>query len=457
MADAADAPTTDESLASWPPPFSVEQIGCPNLEFDDDSIEKWVYATKTILVRALTWNLAGQPPPKDDDHALSKSLLPNKYHLYVIGTEECERSIAQSAVNPSKKEWEGYLIKFLGGRYVPLRSHTLQATHIMVFAHQGIAHLCHNMSSTCVACGIGNTLGNKGGVSIRLEIGRTSILFVNSHLAAHQNAVAQRNQDVYTISKGILLNYGIALPTDNSSAIARDPPPAGSPRSGDVINSNKDVITSTANMSSHLPESKEGNISYPSTIGIENQTPIPPAMPVASVTAATATVATKATPRNILESCADRIIFMGDMNYRILGTRPLVDTLLKHNMHEVMTKNDQLNLTKQQGLVFQNFSEPPLNFRPTYKLDVGSNQYDSSSKQRIPAWTDRILHSNDGVKCTLYDADFTLQTSDHRPVFAAFEITVEFDERHIAEASVRKDANLSGHEFQSKSQVCTIS
>lgn len=50
----------------------------------------------------------------------------SRFHLYVVGTEECERSIAQSAVNTSKKAWEAHLTEILGPMYVPLRSHTLQ-------------------------------------------------------------------------------------------------------------------------------------------------------------------------------------------------------------------------------------------------------------------------------------------------------------------------------------------
>ena len=39
------------------------------------------------------------------------------------------------------------------------------------------------------------------------------------------------------------------------------------------------------------------------------------------------------------------------------------------------------------GVAFHGYQEGPLLFRPTYKYDVGTDNYDSSEKMRIPAWT----------------------------------------------------------------------
>jgi hypothetical protein len=118
----------------------------------------------------------------------------------VIGTEECERSIAQSAINTSKKFWENYLISLLGPSYTPLRSHTLQAIHMICFVHESIAHLVSDISSSAVATGLQNTLGNKGGVSIYLKVLNTSFIFTNAHLAAGQKSVSRRNNNFHLIN-----------------------------------------------------------------------------------------------------------------------------------------------------------------------------------------------------------------------------------------------------------------
>ena len=117
----------------------------------------------------------------------------------MVGTEECERSIAQSALNPSKRNWEAYLIHVLGNLYVPLRSHTLQAIHLMVFVHVALLPFVSEVRSGAVATGMGNRLGNKGGVAIAFKLGNTRIVAVNTHLAAHQHAVKERNESMAKI------------------------------------------------------------------------------------------------------------------------------------------------------------------------------------------------------------------------------------------------------------------
>ncbi len=41
--------------------------------------------------------------------------------------------------------------------------------------------------------------------------------------------------------------------------------------------------------------------------------------------------------------------------------------------------------------VFHGFEEGEINFPPTYKYDTFSDDYDTSEKGRIPAYTDRVL------------------------------------------------------------------
>lgn len=90
---------------------------------------------------------------------------------------------------------------------------------------------------------------------------------------------------------------------------------------------------------------------------------------------------------------------------------------------ELLYENDQLNLQMVAGLVFPYYSEARITFLPTYRFDIGSDDYDTSEKARIPAWTDRILRKGTNLRQILYDCA-PLRFSDHRPVHAVFECRV---------------------------------
>lgn len=87
----------------------------------------------------------------------------------------------------------------------------------------------------------------------------------------------------------------------------------------------------------------------------------------------------------------DYVFWCGDFNYRLDLENDEVKELVKQGNWPELLKYDQLKLQQQQGQVFKNFLEGDVNFAPTYKYDLFSDDYDTSDKCRIPAWTDRIL------------------------------------------------------------------
>ncbi|KAI0486281.1 SacI homology domain-containing protein [Xylaria cf. heliscus] len=119
----------------------------------------------------------------------------------------------------------------------------------------------------------------------------------------------------------------------------------------------------------------------------------------------------------------DTVIWMGDFNYRIGLSHERAMDLVKQQDLEKLYENDQLNLQMVAGLSFQYYSEARIAFMPTYKFDVGTDRYDTSEKARIPAWTDRILRKGTNIRQLSYNSA-PLRFSDHRPVFATFQCTV---------------------------------
>ena len=119
----------------------------------------------------------------------------------------------------------------------------------------------------------------------------------------------------------------------------------------------------------------------------------------------------------------DTVIWLGDFNYRIGLSRERTIELIRKGDLETLYENDQLNLQMVAGLSFPFYSESRIAFLPTYRFDIGKDEYDSSEKQRIPAWTDRILRRGANIRQTSYDSA-PLRFSDHRPVFATFDCIV---------------------------------
>ncbi|KAG5458185.1 MAG: hypothetical protein BJ554DRAFT_1641, partial [Olpidium bornovanus] len=64
------------------------------------------------------------------------------------------------------------------------------------------------------------------------------------------------------------------------------------------------------------------------------------------------------------------VFWMGDLNYRVYGTRPIIDNLLSTRRLEVLLANDQLTIERRAGRVFSGFGEAQIHFLPTYKFDV---------------------------------------------------------------------------------------
>jgi len=54
-----------------------------------------------------------------------------------------------------------------------------------------------------------------------------------------------------------------------------------------------------------------------------------------------------------------------------------------------LLEHDQLRKEMRNNNAFrlQSFEEAPITFKPTYKYNAGSEEYDSSEKRRIPAWS----------------------------------------------------------------------
>lgn len=127
----------------------------------------------------------------------------------------------------------------------------------------------------------------------------------------------------------------------------------------------------------------------------------------------------------------DRVFWLGDFNFRVTLGRSQVDEILEKYKDEQrpqckeLQEYDELLDLMEQGKVFVGFNEPPIRFLPSYKHDIQSDNYDSSSKNRVPSWTDRVLYRSadpSSIEPVTYSSCVSVKVSDHRPVFGIYQV-----------------------------------
>lgn len=123
----------------------------------------------------------------------------------------------------------------------------------------------------------------------------------------------------------------------------------------------------------------------------------------------------------------DQIFWIGDLNYRLSGDldNAKVKELLDQNNLEGLLSYDQFRAQHSARKIFVGYQEGKINFRPSYKYDPGTDNWDSSEKNRAPAWCDRCLYKGDHIAVKKYRSHPTLRMSDHKPVSCFLECGIK--------------------------------
>jgi len=146
--------------------------------------------------------------------------------------------------------------------------------------------------------------------------------------------------------------------------------------------------------------------------------------------------------RNRLIDDHHTVIWFGDFNYRIGMNNDRARQLIEAGDLSTLYENDQLNIQMVHGQAFQHYEEKVPTFLPTYKYNLGTDEYDSSEKARIPAWCDRIVTRGDNLR-QLYYGTAPLKFSDHRPVCGLLLCTINVVDQ------AKKD-KISGELYQKR-------
>ena len=121
----------------------------------------------------------------------------------------------------------------------------------------------------------------------------------------------------------------------------------------------------------------------------------------------------------------DCVFWAGDLNFRVALPRDEVIARLKKG--EDIIKYDQMNQLRRTGIIFRKYSEMDIKFPPSYKYNLGTDDFDDV-KNRTPSYCDRILYKHlpsTKVDPLAYNSMHCIRTSDHKPVWATFDVGLQ--------------------------------
>ncbi|XP_045117371.1 phosphatidylinositol polyphosphate 5-phosphatase type IV-like isoform X13 [Portunus trituberculatus] len=292
------------------------------------------FPNRTINLFIATWNMNGKEPPANLEAFLLPDEMEHMPDMFVLGTQES---------GGSRSEWEVRLQATIGPSHVLFTSAIFGVLHLTIFLRRDLVWFCSVPEDATYSLRPGIAYKTKGGMAIGFQFFGTRMLFINSHLTAHEEKQALRIQNFRSISRS--LDIPRLLPTKIK---------------------HKDV-----------------------------------------------------THRY------DCVFWLGDLNFRLAVNRDHVFERLKTDTadtYQHLLQWDQLSQARKKGEAFADFEEGTIHFPPTFKYDPGTDHYDTSSKQRVPSYTDRILFKSKrgDISCISYASCPLFRTSDHKPVLGHF-------------------------------------
>lgn len=344
-------------------------------------------------VSIVTWNLAEESPSEEDAQFIRSfrkdlSTASEGSDIILISGQECENIKPRRTEGRRSREYRRLMVKMLGKDYVPIALHLLGGIQFGLFVKKSLLKDIEHISVADVTCGIGNVFHNKGAIAAFLQLK------------------------------------------------ARNPPNDKTSRSKSLR-----MIFITAHMAAHVKNSDARDADFwRISSELEAQAPegFVPTQRSESVS----------NDRSFLFDSVDRAFFCGDLNYRVDLPREITEYCILRGNKDIdwvdLLKHDQLFRTMTEGRAFPGFAEGKISFAPTFKFDKETSDYDTSHKQRIPAWTDRILFKPWGTRVVTYDSVPGAQHSDHRPVYGTFRVSMEGRELPPTNRRRGKETSRSG-------------
>jgi hypothetical protein len=377
-----------------------------------------------------SWNAGSTNLSKFPNLSLDSWLIPKNDiipNIYIIGFQEVVELNAgnivlkledrEKVLEAWSKKIENSLYKV--GKYRKLIEMNLVGINIYGYCLEKDYENISNLTKRYVKTGFGGA-GNKGSCCINFNYFSTSISVACSHLAAGEKKNKQRLKEISEVLRQKLSHF--VKP--------------------DVMNTSLDEDS---------PENKNDN---------ENEND---------------------DGHSILFKDSDVWFLFGDLNFRIDMEYEEFSEFIKDGQNwEKLLENDQFNKNQKASIEFKEIiDEDPIRHPPSYKYILGTDSYDYDSKEknedepnsnpnsnsnpnntnlsgkkRNPSWCDRIFYKKNtyitkdekkiieslGYYNCVFDKSF--QTSDHRPIFNIFEITV-FKDDEEKKKKIEKEVEIN--------------
>lgn len=364
----------------------------------------------TISLYLTTWNVAAIRPSTSKSFIMEWIKEAIKSDMFVIGLQEIvdlesKRDTAKALLSVKDKSspnvmadesiqaksWISLIqecLKIVSNKFILLGNGSMVGLFMAIWIRSDMQVLDPKLDWGTVKTGLGGIHGNKGSVYARCILNRTtSLALFNVHLAAGQESVSHRNADASLILRSA-------------------------------------SFPSSSGMNIRFEGGGDGSMAL---------------------------------------DCS-YIFFFGDLNYRIQLCRKQVMQYIQQGDLETLWKYDQLEqqrhinphfILSSDGFLEASIECPKETYRkefdnkglsscshflPTYKYDIGKDDYDTGEKQRVPSWCDRILircqpsrreicngidNPLEGMNISIPIYRWECKSSDHRPVSAQFLIPVK--------------------------------
>lgn len=133
----------------------------------------------------------------------------------------------------------------------------------------------------------------------------------------------------------------------------------------------------------------------------------------------------------------------GDLNFRVDIDLQNCLSFIESGYLETLFLYDQLYTKKSINLDLMELAESPVNFPPTYKYQISTDEYDLKDK-RVPSWCDRILFNNTKkIKGLEYNHVEMFRESDHKPIYGIYQIQVKESKNSIDDVNVKINTNIN--------------